>query len=116
MPYGQSAGALRFLLVFCVFSVVSDKLAHDNDSSALRPICEVLMLPAQVSLSKNELLLLAEEHFSGFILELSERCDESRLYSEMGQDVTAQFLDFADMLLRLHGVNSRFVDQNRRIR
>lgn len=68
------------------------------------PALDARMTLARVALSRNELLLLADAHFSGFIVELSEHCEQSKLFSELGQDVTGQYLNFVDMLLRLHGV------------
>jgi hypothetical protein len=55
-------------------------------------------------LSKNELLLLADEHFSGFTVQLALNPDDSRLYSDRGQDVTDEYFAFINMLLRLNGV------------
>lgn len=59
-------------------------------------------------MSKNELFLLAEEHFSGFTIELAENPDDSRLFSEHGQDITNAYLSFVKMLLRLNGVHPSF--------
>jgi hypothetical protein len=55
-------------------------------------------------MNKNELLLLAEEYFTGFTIELADDPDHSRLHSEMGQDVSEAYFLFVKNLLRLHGV------------
>ena len=55
-------------------------------------------------MNKNELLLLAAEHFSGFAIELADEPEHSKILSEMGQDITNEYFSFVQMLLRLHGV------------
>lgn len=55
-------------------------------------------------MSKNELLLLADEYFSGFQIELAADPEDSRVYSEHGQDITLEFFSFIEMVLRMHGV------------
>ena len=55
-------------------------------------------------MNKNELLLLADEHFSGFTIELADEPENSKMRSEMGQDITSEYFTFVQMLLRLHGV------------
>ena len=57
-------------------------------------------------MNKNELLLLADEHFPGFIIELADDPEHSKIRSEMGQDITNEYFSFVQMLLRLHGISS----------
>lgn len=59
-------------------------------------------------MSKNELILLADEHFSGFIVELAENPDDSKIFSEHGHEITDEFFSFVKMLLRLNGVQPSF--------
>lgn len=55
-------------------------------------------------LSKNELLLLLNEHLSSTKIELHEHQDQSKIFSESGEDITTQYFSFIEILLRLHGV------------
>jgi hypothetical protein len=55
-------------------------------------------------MNENELLLLADEHFSGFTIELADEPEHSKMRSELGQDITNEYLSFVQMLLRLHGI------------
>lgn len=55
-------------------------------------------------MNKNELLMLADEHFSRFTVELAVDPDHSKIRSELGQDMTDEYFSFVQMHLRLHGV------------
>lgn len=57
-------------------------------------------------MNKNELLLLADEHFSGFTVDLAEDPEDSKVHSEMGQDITEEYFSFVRMLLRLNGISA----------
>ena len=67
---------------------------------------EFLTLPWVVAMNKNEVLLLADEYFSGFIVDLEQDPDQSKLRSETGHDVTEEFFSFVNILLHLHGVTT----------
>lgn len=67
---------------------------------------EFLTLPWIVDMNKNEVLLLADEYFSGFIVDLEQDPDQSKLRSETGHDVTEEFFSFVNILLHLHGVTT----------
>ena len=56
-------------------------------------------------MSKNELLLLLNEYFSTFEIELSEDQDFSILRTESGHEISQEYFEFVRMLLRLHGVS-----------
>jgi len=58
------------------------------------------------AMNKNEVLLLADEYFSGFIVDLEQDPDQSKLRSETGHDVTEEFFSFVNILLHLHGVTT----------
>ena len=59
-------------------------------------------------MSKNELLLLAEEHFFSFKVVLTHSQDNSKIFLDSGQDITDQYFSFMKLLLRLHGIDTSF--------
>jgi hypothetical protein len=83
--------------------VLSDKTGVVHDFSWRRPRARA-QHPGGCFMTKNELLLLADEHFSGFIAELSHEQSASTLHSEHGHDVTREYFAFVSELLRLYGI------------
>jgi len=67
---------------------------------------EFLTLPCVVAMNKDEVLLLADEYFSGFIVDLEQDPDQSKLRCETGHDFTEEFFSFVNILLHLHGVTT----------
>jgi hypothetical protein len=59
-------------------------------------------------LSKNELLLLMDEHFPELHITLADNPAHSKVFSSLGQDVTEQYMAFVQELLWLNGVKASY--------
>jgi hypothetical protein len=58
----------------------------------------------QSLMSKNEVLLLMEEHFPDLRATLEYDDARSKLFNSLGQDVTEQYMAFVRQILLLNGV------------
>lgn len=59
-------------------------------------------------MSQNELLLLVDEHFPEMRIALAINPAHSKVFNARGQDVTKQYLAFAQELLLLNGVKASY--------
>lgn len=81
-------------------------VAHDP-APGLTSSHTIYVLPGKARvLSRSDLLLMAERHFSCFSVERDEASDGLRLDTELGQDVTEQLEAFLAELIALRRVTS----------